>query len=655
MQHDIFISYKRGPDEDRVGVLVGALRANGMSVWWDRDIPANAPWEETILEALHGAKICIVCWSTGAVASENVRSEARWAKERNKLLQIFVEKCEPPLFFGENQGLMLLDNSDLYGERFIAVRDAARALIGRVEAVGAAGNDGVTGGKGKRDALAEAWSKDEPAAKWEPSLFGISLSLFTLPFAAFMLLAFRTGSSDLLNNTFLQLLSTPLALGVATPAAAIVGGWTSYALLGRKPRRIGLFSGSFLALVAGIIASLFMFVVSGVAGQLLTTPGNPVVGFSVVAMFGVVAGPIIALFWLPIWLAWFRRWFLSAKLRTFVIIVGAFMPFALGAGSFALASADRNRAALFAIVDEAIYERGLALLEEVPEDRSQPLPESTIIRLQHRFGLPQTGQRSQQLSYAIRNLALKRDWVLAADGSGDATNVRDILRQSSGPIMIQVRPGVYSDADDDENLASARALVTADERPRPVFVRGEGPREEIIFEVRYVMLNPRSSISGVTIRTFDDEYPDIPIVRISGSAAFQNTVIQTTSNRPAVAVLGASTNDTPTEVLGLSEPRIGALIQDNLFVIAGGTGITITGGARADVIGNVFGTPHGFCLEVQSERVVWVRDNNMSACGPGRGIRASSFANVRVSRNVGVASAPTFVPAQGDQAEYSVY
>src|SRR5437868_1457775 len=68
---------------------------------------SSAPWEATIEQALAGAKAVIVCWSPASVASENVRSEARVAREDGRLIQVFVKPCTPPLFFGERQGVDL--------------------------------------------------------------------------------------------------------------------------------------------------------------------------------------------------------------------------------------------------------------------------------------------------------------------------------------------------------------------------------------------------------------------------------------------------------------------------------------------------------------------------------------------------------------------
>lgn len=118
---DVFVSYKR-EDTARVSKLIAALRSAGLNVWWDQDIPPSAPWEATIEKALRSAKAVIVCWSPDAVASENVRSEARGARDDGRLIQTFVRPCEPPLFFGERQGV---DLSKWRG-------NAADELIGRL-------------------------------------------------------------------------------------------------------------------------------------------------------------------------------------------------------------------------------------------------------------------------------------------------------------------------------------------------------------------------------------------------------------------------------------------------------------------------------------------------------------------------------------------
>jgi TolB-like protein len=125
----VFVSYARA-DRRLVARLVTALRRARFEPWWDYDIAAGESWEQTIERALDQADAVIVCWSAASVASENVRSEARVARTRGRLLQIFLEPCDPPLFFGERQGIDLTDwNGSVRHPQFDRLEQALRAII----------------------------------------------------------------------------------------------------------------------------------------------------------------------------------------------------------------------------------------------------------------------------------------------------------------------------------------------------------------------------------------------------------------------------------------------------------------------------------------------------------------------------------------------
>jgi TolB-like protein len=125
----VFVSYARA-DRPRVAKLVSVLRSAGFDPWWDDDIPAGASWEQTIEKALADAQAVIVCWSPTSVASENVRSEARVARSRGRLVQTFLKRCDPPLFFGERQGIDLSKWSGSARDPAIRrVKDALEAAI----------------------------------------------------------------------------------------------------------------------------------------------------------------------------------------------------------------------------------------------------------------------------------------------------------------------------------------------------------------------------------------------------------------------------------------------------------------------------------------------------------------------------------------------
>lgn len=126
---DVFISYKR-ENQDAVQRIVQGLRGAGLTIWWDQDIAPDAPWEATIERELEASKVVIVAWSQAAVASENVKAEARRARNQGKLIQVYVETCDPPLFFGERQGVDLSNwNGEPSDNRFKAIITAAKAIL----------------------------------------------------------------------------------------------------------------------------------------------------------------------------------------------------------------------------------------------------------------------------------------------------------------------------------------------------------------------------------------------------------------------------------------------------------------------------------------------------------------------------------------------
>lgn len=105
MSH-VFISYKR-EDIDRVGPLVDALRASGLDVWWDQDIPPGGSWRETIVEKLDGSALCVAVWSEHSVgtAGRFVREEAERSARREAYLGVLIDPVPPPFGFSEWQAI----------------------------------------------------------------------------------------------------------------------------------------------------------------------------------------------------------------------------------------------------------------------------------------------------------------------------------------------------------------------------------------------------------------------------------------------------------------------------------------------------------------------------------------------------------------------
>jgi hypothetical protein len=104
----VMVSYKR-EDEPRVAVLVRALRANGLEVWWDQALPGGESWREQIQTAIDTAGCVVVVWSQGSTGPDGgfVRDEAGRAKGRNILVPVRLDNVSPPLGFGELQAIDL--------------------------------------------------------------------------------------------------------------------------------------------------------------------------------------------------------------------------------------------------------------------------------------------------------------------------------------------------------------------------------------------------------------------------------------------------------------------------------------------------------------------------------------------------------------------
>lgn len=87
---DVFLSYS-SIDRERVRPIFEVLAAAGFDVFWDLETPAGVSWEKWIVGHLTRAKSVVVCWSRNAGESDNVKYEARVAKDHGKLIPLMLE------------------------------------------------------------------------------------------------------------------------------------------------------------------------------------------------------------------------------------------------------------------------------------------------------------------------------------------------------------------------------------------------------------------------------------------------------------------------------------------------------------------------------------------------------------------------------------
>ena len=107
---DVFISYK-AEDRARVKPLVDAFEAAGLSVWWDVHIEGGAAWRAAIQDNLDTARCVVVIWSEHSVGRDGqfVHDEASRAHRRGVYLPIAIDRVDPPLGFGQEHVLRLID------------------------------------------------------------------------------------------------------------------------------------------------------------------------------------------------------------------------------------------------------------------------------------------------------------------------------------------------------------------------------------------------------------------------------------------------------------------------------------------------------------------------------------------------------------------
>jgi hypothetical protein len=75
------------------------MKAQGWSVWWDREIRAGDPWAEDIENALKQARCVVVLWSRHSAQSRWVRTEAENGLQRKLLVPARIDDTKTPFGF----------------------------------------------------------------------------------------------------------------------------------------------------------------------------------------------------------------------------------------------------------------------------------------------------------------------------------------------------------------------------------------------------------------------------------------------------------------------------------------------------------------------------------------------------------------------------
>jgi hypothetical protein len=100
-----FLSYARA-DRALAEQIIHALRAVGIDVWWDEDMP-GVDWQEELERQISSLAAVVVLWTPNSLASKNVRDEARLGLRTDKLVNVLAGASEPPFPFDRVNGLPL--------------------------------------------------------------------------------------------------------------------------------------------------------------------------------------------------------------------------------------------------------------------------------------------------------------------------------------------------------------------------------------------------------------------------------------------------------------------------------------------------------------------------------------------------------------------
>jgi hypothetical protein len=96
----VFLSYQKR-DRDLAERMAAALKAEGVSVWWDDDLTPRESWDRTIEREIAAADHVLVLWTANSVESDWVRIEGNYARNctPSKLIQARFDHAAIPIAF----------------------------------------------------------------------------------------------------------------------------------------------------------------------------------------------------------------------------------------------------------------------------------------------------------------------------------------------------------------------------------------------------------------------------------------------------------------------------------------------------------------------------------------------------------------------------
>jgi hypothetical protein len=96
----IFLSYQKN-DRELAERIALAIRAEGLTVWWDDELTPRESWDRTIEREIATADHVLVLWTRNSVESDWVRIEANYGRncQPSKLVQARFDHASIPMAF----------------------------------------------------------------------------------------------------------------------------------------------------------------------------------------------------------------------------------------------------------------------------------------------------------------------------------------------------------------------------------------------------------------------------------------------------------------------------------------------------------------------------------------------------------------------------
>ena len=118
MAWDVFISHSRASAPE-VRKLADALRAHGLSTWWDGEsLTAGQDWGETIKDALAASRAIVFVIEPGREPGRELRNEwsealeAAWAQPGKRLIPLLLADAKVPPFLQDWPALRIGEPDD---------------------------------------------------------------------------------------------------------------------------------------------------------------------------------------------------------------------------------------------------------------------------------------------------------------------------------------------------------------------------------------------------------------------------------------------------------------------------------------------------------------------------------------------------------------